>query len=114
MSEFGIHLAILDWLRAVLPAKLILHIPNAPRSAIAGKRLKDMGMVKGAPDLLVVLPNQRPVFIEVKSPKGRLQKEQQDFMYAAHAVGAHCFVARSIDDCRKAFTALGIETREAR
>jgi hypothetical protein len=112
-TEDQIQAAIVNWLRTVLPGAIVLHVHNTPRNAIDGARLRNMGMVAGAPDLLVCLPRGEGLFIEVKAPKGRVSEEQTAFSFACQGVNWPWFVARSIDDVRLAFKALGITTREA-
>lgn len=111
--EDGIHRSIVHWLRAVLPGSLVLHVPNAPRSAIAGARLKGLGMLAGAPDLLVLLREGQGIWIEVKAPKGRLSPAQHAFADKCHSLDWPVIVARSVDDVRAAFVERGIRTREA-
>lgn len=112
-EEDTIQAAIVDWLRLVLPNAIVAHIHNNPRSKIDGARLKRMGLVAGAPDLLVCLHGGRGLFIEVKAPKGRVEPEQHAFANDCLVIGWSWFVARSIDDVRLAFRALGVPTREA-
>ena len=112
--EDAIQRDIVNYLRNVLAGHaMVLHIHNNPRSAIDGARLKAMGLVKGAPDLLLVLPHGKGAFIEVKAPKGVVKPEQHSFSFTCQALGWPWFVARSVDDVRLAFKALGIQTREA-
>jgi hypothetical protein len=112
-EEDGVHLAILNYLRTVLPhGWLVKHVPNKPRSAIAGLQQKRMGAIAGWPDLMIFGcrdwgiedgPPPEPVtfFIEVKASKGRTQDNQikvhDDLKDLGYSVG----IARSIDDCRK-------------
>jgi hypothetical protein len=112
-TEDQIQAAIVNWLRTVLPGAIVLHVHNTPRNAIDGARLRNMGMVAGAPDLLVCLPRGEGLFIEVKAPKGRVSEEQTAFSIACQGISWPWFVARSIDDVQSAFKALGITTREA-
>ena len=55
-------------------------IPNGQMSVHIGQRLKDMGQLKGAPDLLIAVPsaNYHGLFIEMKATKGRLTPEQKE------------------------------------
>lgn len=110
--EDQIQASIVDHIRTVLPSALVIHLNNNPRSAIDGVRLNRMGLVKGAPDLLVCMSGGRGMFIEVKAPKGRVTAEQTAFSFACQPIKWPWFVARSIDDVRLAFRALGIKTRE--
>jgi hypothetical protein len=112
--EDAVQRSIVNYLRNVLPGSaMVIHIANNPRSARDGARLKALGLVAGAPDLLVVLPHGKGCFIEVKSAKGRVSVEQYSFSYSCVALNWPWFVARSIDDVRRAFKALGISTKEA-
>jgi hypothetical protein len=112
-EEDTIQAAIVDWLRLVLPNAIVLHVHNNPRSAMDGARLRKIGLVAGAPDLLVCLSGGRGLFIEVKASKGRVEPEQHTFANACLPLNWPWFVARSIDDVKLAFKALRIETREA-
>ena len=101
VDETAIHVSILTYLREVLPdTHKVLHIPNAPRSAITGAKLKRMGMMAGAPDLQIIRPAGRIAFIEVKAEGGRLSPEQKAFRDWCLSMGVpHC-TARSIEDAR--------------
>ena len=119
MREADIHKAILAWLRWVLPGALVMHPPNSldmagdPRSkAIAQARAKTMGMLPGAPDLLV-LSGGVVVGLEVKREGACPKKEQRAVGEAMRANGGHWFVVRSVEDAREALRDAGITTREA-
>lgn len=112
--EDAIQKQIVNYLRNVLHGSaMVLHLNNTPRSAIDGARLKQMGLVAGAPDLLVVLPHGKGCFIEVKTEKGRVSEAQHSFSFCCQALGWPWFVARSVEDVRLGFKALGIKTKEA-
>jgi len=53
---------------------------------------------KGIPDISGILAGGRAFFVEVKSPKGKLTKEQRDFLNSAHQMGALCILARKPAD----------------
>lgn len=106
--------AIVNYLRNVLRGSAtVFHIHNNPRSARDGARLKRLGLLAGVPDLLVILPHGEGVFIEVKAPDGDVTSEQHSFSFTCQALGWPWFVARSVDDVRLAFKALGIQTKDA-
>lgn len=44
------------------------------------------------------------ICIEVKSKKGRLTPEQNEFLKTMHRLGALCLVARSLEDVTHAFS----------
>ncbi len=58
---------------------------------------------KGMPDICGILPPQfgqpgRALFIEVKTPKGRVSEAQTIWLVKAVEQGALAFVARSLED----------------
>lgn len=115
-SEKDVHTSILDYLNSVLPeSHLTVHLYNNPRSAAAGALAKRMGMLAGIPDLMIIRPLGRVVFIEVKREKGgRMQPAQLAFRMFCKQWGTPHAVCRSIDDARDFLAEIGIETREAR
>lgn len=52
----------------------------------------------GTPDLLVVVPGGRIVFVEVKTPAGRLSPAQRSAHAELTRLGATVVVVRSVDD----------------
>jgi hypothetical protein len=86
------------------------HIPNAgKRSPIAGRRLKQEGMVAGTPDLLCWLPGNPPRvgWLEVKAAKGRTSDAQDNQLAILTADGFRCAVVRSVDEALDALRAWG-------
>jgi len=76
--ERAIQIAIRN--RLALYGVVALHIPNAGRrSVVAGRRLRDEGMIAGAPDLICICPNGRTAWLEVKAPGGRVSDRQAAF-----------------------------------
>src|SRR5262245_9510184 len=77
------------------------HIPNGGwRSPIEAKVFKALGVVAGAPDLLIVADG-RALFLEFKSETGRLSQAQRDCHEALRAAGAFVAVVNSIDAALK-------------
>ena len=58
---------------------------------------KNMGYVKGQPDLVAVL-NNKVVFIELKTDKGRQSKEQKEVEQEIKKRGVDYIVVRSLED----------------
>lgn len=82
-------------------AKLLVSVPNGARtSPTQGRILKQEGMVAGAPDLLLLLPNRNHPYlcIEMKTDKGRQSETQKQWQMAAqdHA-NARYSVVRSFE-----------------
>jgi len=83
-SERDIQIAIRR--RLALYGVVAMHVPNAgKRSIVAGRRLREEGMIAGAPDLICICPRGNVAFLEVKAPGGRLSERQAEF----HALLKH-------------------------
>lgn len=104
--EMAVQLAIIRWLRAVMP-KAMIHFNKAEinqrgqAAMMEIHRAKMHGMMPGYPDL-IVLPyaNVGPFWIEVKSPKGRVSETQKEVHGMMWGLGYKVVVARSVDDVR--------------
>lgn len=114
VSENDIQRQIVDWIRAVAPALMVVAVPNGSRRTAAGRAANAVpGLTRGVPDLVVILPKGQVMWLEVKSASGRVSPEQFDFHNKLHVLGHTCAVVRSIEDVRLAFKHLNIQTREA-
>lgn len=116
VKERPIQVAVVQYLRLVLPRALVLHIPNEAAGGDEGARvrmakLKEEGVVAGASDILII-QDALVAFFEVKAPKGVVSADQSRFMADAQAAGAFCAVVRSIDDARAAVAAAGLSSRD--
>lgn len=116
MSEADIQRAIVAYLRTVLPSAIVTHVPNqVERAGTAAmrevKRKKDMGMLPGFPDILI-LADGRGYTIEVKAPGGSLGKAQRAVRDVLARQGIPFGVARSIDDARALLAEWGLSGRE--
>lgn len=72
-----------QWFKIQYPhfAKQIMAIPNGQNvGPIVGRRLKDMGLLPGAPDIFIAVPTaiHNGLFIEMKTKGGRVSKEQAE------------------------------------
>jgi hypothetical protein len=55
--------------------------------------------VKGVPDIVGLFPKSGRLFaVEVKTDRGRVRPEQQDFMDRINAEGGLAFVAHSVEE----------------
>lgn len=73
--------SFVNWFKLQFPqySNLIMHIPNGQNvGAIAGKRLKDMGVLRGAPDIFIAVSTfaLNGLFIEMKTEGGKLTDSQ--------------------------------------
>lgn len=80
----------------------IEHNPDGSITIHRPRRLKT-GLPPGFSDLFGVASGGRAVFIEVKSPTGRLRPEQENFLRQMVKMGAYAGVARCIEDAEKIF-----------
>ena len=111
--EDAVQKQIIGYIETVIPHAVVWACPNAARRTAGGRPTNAVpGLRAGAPDLIVALPQGRTLHIECKSQKGRVSIEQIGFHGLLSANGHDVVVARSIDDVRRAFVALGIKTRE--
>ncbi len=117
-SEAVIQKAIVTYLRGVLPRDCIVHhIRNQGskgglKGKIEGGKLKEMGLLAGMPDLIVLLPSARVVWFEVKNDTGTATRTQQHMWQRLRILGHDCAMVRSVDEVRNALKAWGVDTRE--
>lgn len=89
---------VMDALRVLKPQCIVISVPNeGRRSTVAGARLKRMGMMPGASDL-VVLWGGGCGCIELKTDVGRQSESQIVFERKCLDAGVPYRVARSIDE----------------
>lgn len=116
--EADLQRAVVSALRFALPKGAIVHhSPNevtepGRRGAIRQSILVGMGVHPGFADLLVLCEG-RALFLELKSPKGRLSPRQAEFRDVVQAQGFGWALVRSLDDALNALAAHGITTRIA-
>ena len=69
-SETDLQKQVIKYLDLVLPKQsLVHHSPNEGNHKIQYfHKQKLMGVVKGFPDLMILLPKTKPLFIELKQP----------------------------------------------
>jgi hypothetical protein len=81
--------------------KLLIAIPNgARRDRAHASRLKAEGMVAGASDLVLLVPNTKGqiLCIEMKTEKGKQSESQKEFQRSIENVGNKYTVCRSIEE----------------
>ena len=111
--ENDIQRSIVKYIEAVVPSALVMAIPNASRRTKSGRPMNAApGLLPGAPDLVVVIPKGKVIWIEVKAPKGTVSSNQKMVHGRLRSLGHMCFVVRSIEDVQRVFDSIGIETRD--
>jgi len=97
-TELQVHFAVAQHLRLrAKPDVLWLHPPNGERrDARTGAKLKHMGALAGASDLLL-WHEGNSFALELKAPGGRLSEAQLEFIARFNDAGGHTAVAEGID-----------------
>lgn len=112
--ESGIQRSIVQYLRAVVPNCVVIAIPNGSQRTAKGYPANAVpGFLPGAPDLVVALSGGGVLWIEVKSPTGRVSENQLLVHGLLHAAGHTCVVVRSVEDVQHVLRILKIPTRES-
>lgn len=84
------------------PRALIFSIPNGgTRNIREAMTFKATGLLKGASDLVVIFPNGKLCFIELKIDKGIQSVEQKDFEYRVSSLGYEYHLIRSLDEFKQ-------------
>lgn len=81
---------------------LIFSIPNGgTRNIREAMTFKATGLLKGASDLVVIFPNGKLCFIELKTDKGIQSAEQKDFEQRITKAGYEYHLIRSLDQFKE-------------
>lgn len=81
------------------PRGILFSIPNGgTRNKLEAMTMKATGLLAGASDLIVILPNSKLLFIEVKIDKGLQSEKQIDFENRVEKLGYDYFIVRSLDE----------------
>lgn len=111
--EADLQRQVVQLLRVALPAGAIVH-HSANEQRRGGRAAQGialgMGVHPGFADLLVLVAG-RVLFLELKSPTGRLSPAQVEFRAAALGQGFGWSLVRSIDDALAALREWNIPTR---
>ena len=112
--EAQVQKQIVAYLRAVLPHAIIAAIPNGSQRTASGRPANAVaGLLPGMPDLVIVLPEGKVLWAEIKSEKGRVSPAQLEVHGLLNSLGHNCVVLRSVEETRHALKYLNIKTREA-
>lgn len=100
VSEASIQKALIEYITLKGIRKYVLSIPNESASnPIYGKKLKDLGLRKGASDLFFAMPRRgfHGFFLELKSENGVLRPDQREFFKDMEAMGYFTSMCRSLN-----------------
>lgn len=84
---------------------ILFAIPNGGKRGIkTASKLKLEGVLSGTPDIQILLPNGKSVFIEMKKEKGgKLSPAQIDFINKSQSLGHTVIVANGCNEASKKF-----------
>jgi hypothetical protein len=78
---------------------IIFAVPNGgSRHFLEAKKLKQTGLLAGVSDLILITPNGKIMFIELKTEKGIQSDSQKDFESRIKLLGYKYHLIRSIDE----------------
>ena len=81
---------------------LLFAIHNNPRNRIAGARLVSQGLVAGVADMEYLRPGKTPLFMEIKTDRGRQSPSQVRWGNKVIEMGAaEYYVIRSLEEAKK-------------
>ena len=94
------------WFRYQYPKlkKLLFHVPNGgSRNKIEAKKLKDMGVVPGVGDLILLISKHGfgALCIEMKTPSREQSPSQEEWEKEVTAAGNMYVLCRSFDEFEK-------------
>lgn len=92
-----------QWFRLAYPQCFIFAIPNGEyRAMTVAKRLKAEGVVPGVPDLMILTPSGKSIFVEMKRQKGgSLSAKQKDVINKIERLGFPVSVCKGALDAKK-------------
>lgn len=86
---------------------MLFSIPNGgQRNIVTATKLKAEGVKSGVPDCFLAVPigGDCGMFIEMKSPKGKLSENQKEWINALSSSGYKCAVCYSFDEAKEVIT----------
>jgi len=77
---------------------IIFSVPNGgTRNKIEAMVLKATGLLAGVSDLIVILPNSKILFVELKNDKGTQREKQLDFENRIKELNLPYYLIRSLE-----------------
>jgi len=81
------------------PRGMIFSIPNGgTRNKLEAITMKATGLLAGASDLIVITPNGKLMFIELKTETGIQSEKQKDFQIRVNNLGYEYHLIRNLEN----------------
>lgn len=80
------------------PRCVIFSIPNESETAWETQKKINTGLMKGAADCIILLPNSVCLFMECKTHIGVQSPAQKSFQIRVETLGFHYYIYRSLDE----------------
>ena len=101
-QESNLQSACVRWFRLQYPNLVIYAVPNGgSRNVREAQRLKTEGVLAGVADLVVLLPQGKSLYIEMKVKGNKQTLNQKEFQQKAEALGHKYYVCYSFEDFEK-------------
>jgi len=78
---------------------IIFSIPN--ESTFRNKKFKNTGVMPGVSDLIVILPNGKLIFCELKTEIGRQSDSQKEFQKRVNDLGFEYWLIKDLETFKK-------------
>lgn len=107
MTEEHLQQEIVVWysnnycLKSHNPRGLIFSVPNDTKNFMELKRKKNTGLLSGVSDLVVILPNEKILFIEVKFGNNKQQHNQLEFQKRIEELNYNYYVVYSLENFKQ-------------
>jgi len=103
-SEHQEQVAFINWFKLNFPTMIIFAIPNGGvRDIGTALKLKKEGALSGVSDLCILIPQNKTVFLEMKTETGKLSKSQKEFFKNLDLLGFDYFVGYGAKDASAKF-----------
>jgi hypothetical protein len=109
-SEHQLQSTLCEYLRLALrPDCYVYAVPNGGHRHIrVAVRLKEEGVRRGVPDLHIMAPGGRLIYLEMKIKGGSLSTDQKAFRDMARALGFEWGMAKTFDEACDFLRGVGV------
>ena len=99
-AEELMHIVFCKWLSIYYPSVFFMHPKNESKAGwVEQARKKMMGVKSGVSDLLLMHEGKDCFWLELKTPKGRIQPSQKEFIELQRTLGNKAEFAKTLNEC---------------